>query len=191
MSFLVCPFFCPCDSLLVCCLLLGHLLPLGSFGGIYSVMEGRRRRRRAHGASFTITWKFPAQSRIRRTLYSALGLILAVLRESWSVTKQITVYCFFSRLDWQSLTAEAVILPPTVRVRYDGAPTHPPDLWTPSIKSGTQITWLHTRAAKDRNAGKLSMSTRGRTRIMKWMNSFFVKSFFWEGCSRGWRNGFG
>lgn len=26
------------------------------------------------------------------------------------------------------------------RVRYEGAPTRLPDLWTPSIKSGTQIT---------------------------------------------------
>lgn len=114
MSFLICPFSCPCGWVLVSCLLLGHLVPLGSLGGIYSAMEGRRRRRRAHGASFTITWKFPAWSRIRRTLYPALGLIPAVPRESWSVTEQINVYCFLSRLDRPMLTAEAVILPATV-----------------------------------------------------------------------------
>lgn len=114
MSFLICPFSCPCGWVLVSCLLLGHLVPLGSLGGIYSAMEGRRRRRRAHGASFTITWKFPARSRIRRTLYPAPGLIPAVPQESWSVTEQINVYCFLSRLDRPMLTAEAVILPATV-----------------------------------------------------------------------------
>lgn len=85
-------------------------MPLGSLGGIYSAMEGRRRRRRAHDASFTITWKLSAWSRIRRRLYPALGLIPAVPRESWSVTEQITVYCFLSTLDRPKLTAEAVIL---------------------------------------------------------------------------------
>lgn len=114
MSFLICPFSCPCGSVLVSCLLLGHLMPLGSLGGIYSAMEGRRRRRRAHGASFTITWKFQPRSRIRRTLYPAPGLIPAVPRESWSVTEQINVYCFLSILDHPMLTAEAVILPATV-----------------------------------------------------------------------------
>lgn len=115
MSFLICPFLCPCGWVLVSCLLLWHLVPLGSLGGIYSTMEGRRRRRRARGASFTITWKFPARSRIRRTLYPALDLIPAVPRESWSVTEQINVYCFLSRLDHPMLTAEAVILPATVK----------------------------------------------------------------------------
>lgn len=99
MSFLICRFLCPCGSALVSLLLLGHLVPLGSLGDIYSAMERRRRRRRAHGASFTITWKFPARSRIRWTLYPELGLILAVPRESPSVTEQIIVYCFLSRQD--------------------------------------------------------------------------------------------
>ena len=49
-----------------------------------------------------------------RTLYPAPGLIPAVPRESWSVTEQINVYCFLSRLDRPMLTAEAVILPATV-----------------------------------------------------------------------------
>lgn len=84
-------------------------LPLGSLDGIYSAMEGRRRR--AHGASFTITWKFPARSRIRCTPYPAPGLIPAFPRESSSVTEQITVDCFLSRLDCPMLTAEAAVLP--------------------------------------------------------------------------------
>lgn len=42
------------------------------------------------------------------------GLIPTVPRESWSVTEQINVYCFLSRLDRPMLTAEAVILPATV-----------------------------------------------------------------------------
>lgn len=112
MSFLLCPVLRPCGSVLVSCLLLRHFLPLGSLDGIYSAMEGRRRR--AHGASFTITWKFPARSRIRCTLYPAPGLIPAFPRESSSVTEQITVYCFLSRLDCPMLTAEAAILPATV-----------------------------------------------------------------------------
>jgi len=112
MSFLICPVVRPCGGVLVSCLLLRHLVPLGSLDGIYSAME--RRRRRTHGASFTITWKFPARSRIRWTLYPAPGLIPAFPRESLSVTEQITVYCFLSRLDHPMLTAEAVILPATV-----------------------------------------------------------------------------
>lgn len=88
-----------------------QLAPLGRLGGIYSAMEGRRRRRSAHGASFTITWKFPARSRVWWTLYPAPGLIPAVPRDSWSVTEQITVDCFLSRPDQAALTAEAGILP--------------------------------------------------------------------------------
>lgn len=86
-----------------------RLVPLGSLGDIYSAMEGRRRR--AHGVSFTITWKFPARSRIPWTLYPAPALILAVPREKQSVTEQINVYCFLSRPDRPLLTAAAVILP--------------------------------------------------------------------------------
>lgn len=86
-----------------------RLVPSGSLGDIYSAMEGRRRR--AHGVSFTITWKFPARSRIPWTLYPALALILAVPREKQSVTEQINVYCFLSRPDRPLLTAAAVILP--------------------------------------------------------------------------------
>lgn len=114
MSFLICPFSCPCDWAMVSFLLLGHLVPLGSLGDIYSAMEGRRRRRRAHGVSFTITWKFPARSRIPWTLYPAPALIPAVPREKWSVTEQINVHCFLSRLDRPMLIAEAAILPAMV-----------------------------------------------------------------------------
>lgn len=92
-------------------LLLWYLVPLGSLGDIYSAMEGRRRRRSAHGVSFTITWKFPAWSCIPWTLYPALALIPALPREKWSVTEQINVHCFLGRLDRPMLTAEAVILP--------------------------------------------------------------------------------
>lgn len=75
----------------------GFSAPLGSLGGIYSAMEGRRRR--AHAASFTITWKFPAVVTHSLDAISCARLILAVPRESWSVTKQIIVYCFLSRRD--------------------------------------------------------------------------------------------
>lgn len=136
MSFLICPSSCPC-GVLVSCLFLGHLVPLGSLGGIYSAMEGRRRRRSTHGASFTITWKFPARSRIRRTLHPAPGLIPAVPRESWSVTEQINVYCFLSRLDRPIANSRGSHSPGYGGVWYDGAPTHPWALWTPSIRSGT------------------------------------------------------
>lgn len=91
---------------LVSFLLLGHSLPLGSLADIYSAMEGRRRRRRAHGVSFTITWKFPARSRMPWTLYPAPALIPAVPREKKSVTEQINVCCFLSRPDRPLLTGE-------------------------------------------------------------------------------------
>lgn len=106
---------CPCGSVLVSCLLLGHSVPLGSLGFIYSAMEGRRRRRRE---LMVLRSQLHGNSRhghaFGRTLYPAPGLIPAVPRESWSVTEQITVYCFLSRLDRPMLTAEAVILPATV-----------------------------------------------------------------------------
>lgn len=100
------------------------LVPLGSLGGIYSAIEGRRS---ARAASFTITWKFPARSRICWTLYPAPGLIPAVLRESWSVTEQITVNCFLSRPDPPTLTAEAAALPSAAA---RGATVHRCRLWT-------------------------------------------------------------
>lgn len=98
-------------------------VPLGNLGGIYS-SNGREEKKESSHCFVHITWKFPAPSRIWRTLYPAPGLIPAVPGERRSVTEQITVYCFLSRLDRPSLTAEAV---GRGRERYDGAPLQPVD----------------------------------------------------------------
>lgn len=74
MSFLICPFLASLWLSLGFLPASRALGAFGSLGGIYSAMEGRRRRRKAHGASFTITWKFPARSRIRADAISCAGV---------------------------------------------------------------------------------------------------------------------
>lgn len=187
MSFLICTFFRPCGSVLVSCLLLGTQCLWGVLVVFIAWWRRRRRRRRAHGASFTIIWKFPARSRIWWTLYSAPGLIPAVPRESRSVTEQITVYCFLSRLDQPALNSRSSHSTIHGRVRCDGAPMRPPDLWTPSIRSRTQITWLHAWAAKDRSAGWQSMSTYGWTQIKEMNTSIFLMRFLWKENDFCWK----
>lgn len=99
---------------------------------VFIASRGRERRREsAHASSFTITWKFPAKSRLGRTLYSVLVLIFGVAWESSSVTKQITVYCSLSRMDRACLTAETLIngpqdsLPPQPHTPFSPAPHIP------------------------------------------------------------------
>lgn len=112
--FLFVPFSRPCGSVLVSCLLLGHLVPLG----VLVVFIVRWRGGEGEGRLMVLRSQLHGNSQhghaFGRTLYPAPGLIPTVPRESWSVTEQINVYCFLSRLDRPMLTAEAVILPATV-----------------------------------------------------------------------------
>lgn len=155
-SFPICPFLCPCDWALVFFLLLRQLVPLGSLGDIFSAMEGRRKRRRACGVSFTITWKFPARSRILWTPYSAPALIPAVQQEQRSVTEHINVYCFVSWLDRPTVTTEAVI------------PTKTPCRCVNSInKEWNGDCMVACSSCRGQKHGRLSWSTWGWMEIKK------------------------
>lgn len=59
-------------------------------------------------------------------IYPAPAIIPAVRREKRSVTEQIKVCCFLSRLDRPALTTAAVILPATVE-NVSASPMRPAD----------------------------------------------------------------
>lgn len=117
---------------------------MGSLGGIYSAMEGEEKEKESSWCLVHNYTEIPSAVTHSADAISCAGFNPpAVPRESRSVTEQINGCCFLSRLDRPVLTAEAVILAAHAGERSDGAPARPPDLWTPSIRSGTQITWLH------------------------------------------------
>lgn len=59
-------------------------------------------------------------------VYPAPALIPAVQREKRSVTEQISVCCFLSRLDRPALTTEPLIVPAMVENVF-ASPMHPAD----------------------------------------------------------------